>query len=61
MTEAQVSEIIGGVPHAAKHTVFAAPFSGKAMPVAIKQWWGQNGLTKSISTTTVRPCASSGS
>jgi hypothetical protein len=44
MTEARVREIIGGPPHAESCTVFAAPFSGKAMPVTIEQWWGKRTL-----------------
>ena len=44
MTEARVKEIIGGPPHAESRTVFAAPFSGKAMPVTRKQWWGETSL-----------------
>src|SRR5262245_11926105 len=44
MTEAQVREIIGGRPQAQSRTVFAAPFSNKAMPVIRKQWWGEKNL-----------------
>jgi hypothetical protein len=44
MTEAKVNEIIGGPPHAVSHTVFVAPFSRKAMPVTLKQWWGEANL-----------------
>jgi hypothetical protein len=44
MTEAQVSRVLGGGPHAAWDTVFSAPFSRKAMPVTLKQWWGEKSL-----------------
>jgi uncharacterized protein (TIGR03067 family) len=44
MTESTVRGIVGGPPHAEWHTVFAAPFSRKAMPVTLKQWWGEKNL-----------------
>jgi uncharacterized protein (TIGR03067 family) len=44
MTETAVRKIIGGPPHAEWSTVFAAPFSGKAMPVTLRQWWGEKNL-----------------